>query len=98
MSGLSAFTTWNCTGGQSALQTKLFLLESVTIVVRFLLSMKRLTIYCAIALSTLLLLNSCASDSGSTASGDSVPGEKVSDEGRVSPGVGTAGPNASVRW
>jgi hypothetical protein len=62
-------------------------------------SMKRLITYGAIAFGTFLFLNSCAtSNSGATAGGDTVPGEKVSDEGRVSPGVGNAGPNASVRW
>lgn len=60
--------------------------------------MKSLAIYSAIALSTLFFLNGCASSLGTTAGGDAVPGEKVSDEGRVAPGVGTAGPNASVRW
>jgi hypothetical protein len=38
----------------------------------------------------------CAS-TGSTASGDPVPGEKTGEESRLQPGTGT-GPNASVKW
>jgi len=61
--------------------------------------MKRFMIYGALALNTLFFMSGCASGLGTTADSDgTVPGEKVSDEGRVSPGVGTAGPNASVRW
>ncbi|HWY51331.1 MAG TPA: hypothetical protein VNW72_07595 [Chthoniobacterales bacterium] len=40
----------------------------------------------------------CASTGTTTASGDPVPGEKTTDEGRLQPGAGAAGPNASVKW
>ncbi len=38
----------------------------------------------------------CAT-TGTTASGDPVPGEKIGEESRLQPGAG-AGPNASVKW
>ena len=42
-------------------------------------------------------LSGCAS-TGTTASGDPVPGEKTGEESRLQPGASTTGPNASVKW
>jgi len=48
-------------------------------------------------------MNACASrdevvtESSSAQTTGAVPGEKISDDGRVVPGTGT-NPNASVRW
>jgi hypothetical protein len=50
----------------------------------------------AILSATIFGLSGCAS-TGSTASGEPVPGEKTSEESRLQPGTGT-GPNASVKW
>ena len=45
------------------------------------------------------VLNGCASDTTSSASaGDPVPGQMKSSEDRLAPGVGSSGPNASVKW
>ncbi len=59
--------------------------------------MKYLWIFALVALA-IFGFSGCASTS-STASGDPVPGEaKSAEEGRLSPGAGTSGPNASVKW
>ena len=58
--------------------------------------MKYLWILALLALA-IFGFSGCAS-TGSTASGDPVPGEKVGDEGRMQPGASTTGPNASVKW
>jgi hypothetical protein len=51
----------------------------------------------AILTAAICGLSSCAT-TGTTASGDPVPGEKKStEESRLQPGAGT-GPNASVKW
>jgi hypothetical protein len=51
----------------------------------------------AILIAAICGLSSCASTGSTTASGDAVPGEKISDESRLQPGAGT-GPNASLKW
>jgi hypothetical protein len=45
-------------------------------------------------------LTGCASTdtTASTSSADPVPGQVKSSEERLQPGVGNAGPNASVKW
>jgi hypothetical protein len=52
--------------------------------------------FCAISL-LLFFIGGCTSleSSDTSATQTAVPGEKISDEGRVGPGTG---PNASVRW
>jgi len=58
---------------------------------------KRFAIQVIFLLAVSFFISACASQQTTAASGDSVPGEKVSDEGRLAPGTGT-GPNASVKW
>jgi hypothetical protein len=50
----------------------------------------------AIVTAVICGFSGCAS-TGTTASGDPVPGEKKGEESRLQPGTG-AGPNASVKW
>ena len=53
----------------------------------------------AILVAAACVLSGCASDTTSTASaGDPVPGQMKSSEDRLAPGVGSGGPNASVKW
>lgn len=61
--------------------------------------MKYLSIL-AILIAAVWALGGCAStDTGTASSGERVPGEvKSTEESRVQPGVGGAGPNASVKW
>jgi hypothetical protein len=51
------------------------------------------------ALLALVILgfSGCAS-TGTTASGDPVPGEKKDEDSRLQPGASSTGPNASVKW
>jgi hypothetical protein len=58
--------------------------------------MKYLWIF-ALAALAVFGLSGCASTTGSTASGDPVPGEKTGEDSRLQPGAGT-GPNASLKW
>jgi hypothetical protein len=53
-----------------------------------------------IVVAAICALNGCASDESTTSSkGAAVPGEvKSADEARVQPGMGSGGPNASVKW
>jgi hypothetical protein len=45
------------------------------------------------------VLNGCASDTtASSSAGDPVPGQAKTSEDRLAPGMGSAGPNASVKW
>jgi uncharacterized protein YceK len=59
--------------------------------------MKYLSMFLILALGA-CLMSGCASTGSTTAGGDPVPGEKVSDEGRLQPGTAGASPNASVKW
>ncbi len=63
--------------------------------------MKRLAISAALALAIAFLISACASrdeavSEGSSSQAASVPGERVSDEGALTPGA--AGSSASVHW
>ena len=61
---------------------------------------KRFAIHTVLLLPIAFLLSACTGllPSTNTASDqNAVPGEKVSDEGRLGAGTGT-GPNASVKW
>jgi len=62
---------------------------------------KRLAISAALALAIAFLIPACASrdeasSDGSSSQAASVPGERVSDEGALTPGA--AGSSASVHW
>jgi hypothetical protein len=63
--------------------------------------MKKLAAKLVMGLALTFLFNACASHPEEivtekpTGDTNTVPGEKVSDEGRIAPG---AGPNAGVRW
>jgi hypothetical protein len=54
----------------------------------------------AIYIGAVCVLGGCASTdtATSTSAGDPVPGQVKSSEERLQPGVGNAGPNASVKW
>jgi hypothetical protein len=55
----------------------------------------------AILIAAVCVLNGCASTdtASSSSTGERVPGEtKSTEESRLQPGVGGAGPNATVKW
>jgi hypothetical protein len=66
-------------------------------IITFRLVSKRFGVLIMLLLAIPFFLGGCASEN-TAASGDPVPGEKVSDEGRVQPGAGPTGPNASVKF
>ena len=57
---------------------------------------KRFAVEAVLLLGIVSLLSACASED-KAAESSPVPGEKISDEGRLAPGSGTS-PNASVKW
>ena len=60
--------------------------------------MRHFATFAILLVAGTLFLSGCATTSvDTTSASDPVPGEKVSEEGRVAPGAGTA-PNASVKW
>jgi hypothetical protein len=60
--------------------------------------MKSISLF-AIYIAAVCVLNGCASDTtASSSAGDPVPGQAKSSEDRLAPSMGSAGPNASVKW
>jgi len=65
---------------------------------------KKLATQFVFLVAILFLMSACASrdevvtEQSSSQPVGTVPGEKVSGEGSLSPGAGPGGPNASVRW
>jgi hypothetical protein len=102
MSILASFPTFQFTGAAVLLQThvddELAGEEENRDYLRWVI--KRFAIYTVLLLAVAFCLSACSGmlPSTNTASDQSaVPGEKVSDEGRLGAGTG-AGPNASVKW
>src|SRR2546428_13971511 len=102
MSIFNSGMTSEFTGVRGSHQTRSrsrFLLEKSAIADTFRFVIKRFAICPLVLLGIIFFMSGCSSLFQSTASNqDTVPGERVSDEGRLAPGsVGTT-PNASVKW